>query len=353
MSRRWVMVSALVILSAIALAQGMSGSRTHAAPTSIDWATVSHRDLVTAALYLDVQEGGPGEALQHLIALAGRDSTVRQLAHGLAHEIGRYALAHYRWDPRIYAQCTPEFYAGCNHGLIEAYINHIPSLDFSELSQLCNGIVGPVAPEVGRRECTHGLGHGLWFRLHGQYRKALSHCDRLSDSTSQEECRDGVFMQRAAPAAEHGHSRAPGASIRSLECTREPSVYQRACWHYEGRLQVQRHGGYQQAFLYCDTAGKYVEVCYWGLGKWIAGQVRQAGGSNEQIVNLCRQGRAERFGSCLAGAAETLVDENWTIEPAERLCQMSPVTGRAACYAKLQERIAILRSVGKLREKPS
>jgi hypothetical protein len=290
-----------------------------------------------------VQEGGPGLALEHLEKLAERDTAITAHSHAYAHEVGRYALAQNGGDPRVYANCTPRFRSGCYHGLIEAYVNGLPRLDQTDLAGLCGQIVGPVTPEVARRECAHGLGHGLWFRLRGEYREALVYCDQLSTVTGQEECRDGVFMQRAGSGGMHAHGASATTPV-SLGCSAEPPGYRRACWHYQGRLFVPA-GGYLKAFAECSAAAEYANVCYWGLGKWIAGQVTNAGGTNEEIIVLCTKGDPAMLGACLAGAVEALVDENWTLEAGEHLCRASPRDGQAACYAKLRERSAILRSI--------
>jgi hypothetical protein len=328
----------LLALSGVAIWQY---SRAVPAPAVVDWAAVPRRDLVTGALYLDVQEGGPRLALRHLADLASRDTAVATLGHAYAHEVGRYALIQQGWDPRVYAQCTPSFRSGCYHGVVEAHVNHAPRLDQVELAQLCDRIVGPVASEVARRECAHGLGHGLWFRLHGKYVDALSYCDHLTIPTAQEECRDGVFMQRAGgPVATHAHGSHQSAPA-SLNCAEEPAIYKPACWHYQGRLFVLA-GGYPKAFTACEAAAEYVGICYRGIGKWIAGRVDNADGTDQQIVALCRLGRPDMLGACLGGAVEALVDEEWTTVRAERLCVASPSAGKVGCYAKLGERIGIL-----------
>jgi len=332
------MACALLALSGVATWQY---SRAVPASPAVNWAGVPRRDLITAALYLDVQEGGPRLALRHLADLASRDTAVAALGHAFAHEVGRYALVRHRWDPHVYAECSPGFRSGCYHGVVEAHVSHTPRLDQTELAHLCDQIVGSVTSEVAQRECAHGLGHGLWFRLHGEYVHALSYCDHLTGSTAQEECRDGVFMQRAGgPGATHAHGSQQSAPM-SLKCAEEPAGYRRACWHYQGRLFVIA-GGYPKAFTECDAAAEYVSICYLGLGKWIAGQVGSAGGTDEQIVALCRQGRPGMLGACLGGAVEALVDEEWTTEHAERLCLVSPSSGKVGCYAKLGERIGIL-----------
>jgi len=316
-------------------------SRAVPGPLAVDWAGVPRPDLVTAALYLDVQEGGPKLALRQLADLASRDTAIAAMGHAYAHEVGRYALVRHRWDPHVYAECTPGFRSGCYHGVVEAYVSHTPRLDRVELAQLCDQIAGPVTPEVARRECAHGLGHGLWFRLRGEYADALSYCDHLTSPTAQGECRDGVFMQRAGgPGATHAHGSHQSAPV-SLNCAEEPAGYRPACWHYQGRLFVLA-GGYPKAFTECHAATEYVGICYRGIGKWIAGQIDNAGGTDEQIVALCRQGRPDMLGACLGGAVEALVDEDWTTEHAERLCLASPAVGKVGCYAKLGERIGIL-----------
>jgi hypothetical protein len=334
------MAGSLIVLTGVAIWQYL-----HAVPASgaINWADVPRRDLVTAALYLDVQEGGPGLALDHLATLAERDTAIMGHGHAYAHEVGRYALARNGGDPRVYASCTPRFRSGCYHGLIEAYVNKLPRLEQTELAELCAQIAGSVMPEVARRECAHGLGHGLWFRLNGKYRDALVVCDRLSTPVGQEECRDGVFMQRAGSAVMHAHGATTTTPV-SLGCSAEPQRYRSACWHYQGRLFVPV-GGYSKAFAECSAAAEYARVCYWGLGKWIAGEVTNARGTDEEIVRLCGRADPAMLGPCLSGAVEALVDENWTIGPAERLCHVSPEAAQSACYAKLRERSAILRSV--------
>jgi hypothetical protein len=331
------MAGVLLVLSGVAIWQY---ARAVPASPAVSWADVPRHDLITAALYLDVQEGGPRLALRHLADLASRDTAVAAMGHAYAHEVGRYALVRHGWDPSVYAECTPSFRSGCYHGVVEAHVTHTPRLDQVELAQLCDRIVGPVTSEVSRRECAHGLGHGLWFRLHGKYAEALSYCDHLTSSAAQEECRDGVFMQRAGAGPTHAHGSHQPAPA-SLNCAGEPAGYRAACWHYQGRLFVLA-GGYGKAFTECEAAAEYVGVCYRGIGKWIAGQVDNAGGTDEQIVALCRQGRWGMLGACLGGAVEALVDEEWTTAHAERLCLASPAAGKAGCYAKLGERIGIL-----------
>jgi hypothetical protein len=332
------MASALLGLTLIAVWQE---SRMRPPEPPLNWSTVGRRDLVTAALFLDVQEGGPGLALEHLAQLAARDSGISEFGHVYAHEIGRYALARRGWDPAVYAECTPRFESGCYHGVVEAYVGHAP-LDSTVLRRLCERIVGQMTPEVARRECAHGLGHGLWFRLRGRHREALTYCDHLMAAVSQEECRDGVFMQRAGTATAHAHHSTGSAPV-SLRCSEEPAPYRHACWHYQGSVFLTAAGGVTSSALSeCDSAGDYAGVCYWGMGKTLADRVRGAGGTNQQIIDLCSRGKAAMLGACLAGAVENLVDENWTTGGAETLCRDSPTVAKASCYTKLGERIGIL-----------
>src|SRR4051794_21552721 len=111
---RRFLVIAMVTLTAVAVWQYRRAS---ASPRpEPGWANVSKHDLVTAALYLDVQEGGPRLALTHLASLAARDTSLSAHAHVYAHEIGRYAVNFRGWDPHVYSECTAQFEAGCYHG---------------------------------------------------------------------------------------------------------------------------------------------------------------------------------------------------------------------------------------------
>jgi hypothetical protein len=279
---------------------------------------MSRGDLITGALYLDVQEGGPRLALRHLADLAASDSNANSLSHVYAHDVGRYAFRALGLS--AYASCTPEFESGCYHGLIEAYVHRVQNLD--EITRVCDRIAGS---EPARRECAHGLGHGLWFRL--PYREALTYCDGL-DSIASDQCRDGVFMQRAG-ATHHAMHEA-----HDLHCDAEPALYRAACWHYQPRLMVPR--GYPAAFAMCDRAGVYANDCYWGLGKWIAGTAR----SDAEIVARCREGL--RMGTCMAGAATHLMNRDWTTAHAEHLCHAGAPAARAVCDSTVIERKALL-----------
>ena len=314
------MVAALLALAGVAIWQ----YRRPAPPPAIDWPSVSHQDLVTAALRLDVQEGGPGLALRHLTQLAERDTSVVSLTHVYAHGIGRYSLLVR--GLLAYGDCTPQFESGCYHGLIEAYVHSLPQL--GEINGVCNRIS---YSEAARRECAHGLGHGLWSRL--PYQAALTHCDAL-DSIAAEECRDGVFMQRSGSTEHASHAAHAAHAVQSLHCQDEAARYRHACWHYQAWLVVTH--GYPAAFATCDAAADYADDCYWGLGKWIA----WTSANDDEIPARCSQGR--RLGACLAGAAEHFIDKDWTTERAERLCRASPHAGQAACDETVAGRKAII-----------
>jgi hypothetical protein len=322
-TRRLILVAALLALTGVAIWQ----YRRPTARVAINWGSASRQDLITAALDLDVQEGGPRLALRHLTELAARDTSVTPLGHIYAHDLGRYAL-HVRGID-AFAECTPQFESGCYHGMIEAYVHDLPQL--GEVSRVCDRVAGS---EAARRECSHGLGHGLWFRL--PYREALTYCDAM-DSIAAAECRDGVFMQRSG-SAEHSshaaHSAHAAHDVQSLRCQDEPARYRHACWHYQAWLVVAH--GYPAAFATCDGAADYVDDCYWGLGKWIA----WTSASDDEIPARCSRG--QRLGACLAGAAEHLIDKDWTTARAERLCRASPAAGRAACDATVAERKTII-----------
>jgi len=92
-----------------------------------------------------------------------------------------------------------------------------------------------------------------------------------------------------------GNSHGSRSAPLSLKCAKEPGRYRRACWHYQAVClsKLKATGKPSRSAM---LRARYVSVCFWGLGKWIAGRVSSAGGTNEEIITLCNQGQMARLG---------------------------------------------------------
>src|SRR4051812_29371923 len=66
---------------------------THGGSAAIDWTSVTPRDLNIAGVFLTARDSGVRRALDTLRLLASRDTGLQRQGHGLAHALGRFAIA--------------------------------------------------------------------------------------------------------------------------------------------------------------------------------------------------------------------------------------------------------------------
>jgi hypothetical protein len=173
-------------------------SVTSHAPVAVgDWSKASETDLALAGLFITARERGVGAAMDSLRSLGKSDSAFREMSptmlHHVAHSLGRFAEERSGYDPHVMLECRVGYAAGCYHGVMEGYFSSKPSLDSAALTNLCSEIA-PAIPELARRECAHGMGHGLMESSGHTVAGALGFCDYLSREEFRRECYDGVFM---------------------------------------------------------------------------------------------------------------------------------------------------------------
>lgn len=115
--------------------------------------------------------------------------------HLAAHVIGEANVQKYDGDiGKAFATCPQGCIEGCYHGVMEVYVAQVRSLHevVEEASSLCKE-VGTTT--LHRRQCLHGIGHGLVLHNTNGVMRAVELCSSLKEVDEQTVCLGGVFME--------------------------------------------------------------------------------------------------------------------------------------------------------------
>jgi len=114
--------------------------------------------------------------------------------HLPAHYIGRENLRKNNQDvARAFSTCSAGCMEGCYHGVMEEYLSQNPDLDafIKQLPHFCDSVSSDLKQ---RRQCLHGVGHGLLSRDISLL-EAVTLCRGIDDAYSIKTCIGGVMMQ--------------------------------------------------------------------------------------------------------------------------------------------------------------
>jgi hypothetical protein len=246
----------------------------------------------------------------------------------------------------VYAQCREDFQAGCYHGVLEAYFTSpraapASAVEPRALDALCPAIVERGAPRLPSLECAHGMGHGLTARARNDFRAALHGCDALSDGEARAECHDGVFMEIAVQGTEPAGAALLRRDDLRYPCDSVAAGYQPSCWKYQPMIAYLFTEDLARTVRLCDEApAASTAACYHGVGKQAVGWLTEP----PAVAGVCRRTDVPaRLGACLAGAAESYIDDSWTADGALALCRAAPEPGKAACYTAIGTRMSLIR----------
>jgi len=115
--------------------------------------------------------------------------------HLLAHVVGEANLEKYNFDSgKAFSSCSFGCIEGCFHGVMEAYVSS--KVDQTQISSLIKGMCESVSSNsLLRRQCIHGVGHGLLSQNYLSLNDAINACDYFGNTFRIETCRGGVFME--------------------------------------------------------------------------------------------------------------------------------------------------------------
>lgn len=127
-------------------------------------------------------------------AIKFKETRVVADCHLFGHSIGETALEKYNFDAgKAFSSCTRGCSDGCFHGVMERYLRNEPDPynAISEMKSICDSVG---SSWLLKRQCTHGVGHGL--RAHGflPLQDAFTACE-VFDPVWVPHCKGALIME--------------------------------------------------------------------------------------------------------------------------------------------------------------
>ena len=266
-----------------------------------------------------LKTGGTEQALSLLETFAREDSDALRETHPLVHHLGQRSFAHYGSAVEAMAHCRDVFWSGCYHGVLQAYLTSLPSVEAHHIVSLCPA-TGTAADFLFKRyNCLHGIGHGVTIQFRFDVLKSLAHCDYLTSEWDRESCYGGVFMEnivtfqnaRQPQHAHHHHDQTPATSFMNAEdllypCTALSEKYLRSCYLMQtSAVLTFLNYDFAQAFTQCErVTGDHQTTCFRSLGRDISGFTLR---DPQRVTELCGLGKGDQVRQCFIGAVKDFI----------------------------------------------
>ncbi|MEO8450755.1 MAG: hypothetical protein ABI647_13235 [Gemmatimonadota bacterium] len=311
-----------------------------------------YREVLTEQL----RRESVGAAMETLEALAKADNDVDRDGHVLAHGIGIEAYLHERSVAKTFSQCPTTFSSGCGHGILQAYLESLTSIDGGQLNDVCAPYRKPGSAAWVLFQCVHGIGHGLDMMYGGDLPRALDSCDLLVASWENEACYGGAFMENIMgeimphhPASELATSHHHAAPFKRLDpadplypCSIMPERRLPSCYGIQTAAILRfTKNDIAKAATICDGAPAGMQrMCYMSLGRDLTSRSRR---DPAKTKRLCDEASESNRSWCYLGAAKALID--WRADSGDGMAFCSLLEGGRGvlvCYRGVGEQIASL-----------
>lgn len=115
--------------------------------------------------------------------------------HLIAHAIGNAVLAKHRGDiGSSFLECNHNCVDGCFHGVMESTISNQRDTG-QDITAFAAEACTPFTEPVTRRQCVHGLGHGIMGHSGLTLAEATDTCVHIFATTGMEACTSGILME--------------------------------------------------------------------------------------------------------------------------------------------------------------
>ena len=115
--------------------------------------------------------------------------------HIMGHAIGHSSWRKERDIGRAFGACTMACIQGCMHGSVEAYMIDGPAAETTpaRVRVFCDAL----KDNIRRRQCLHGLGHGIAYQHRKDAQAAANACETVGGRHEADLCLGGLWMQWA------------------------------------------------------------------------------------------------------------------------------------------------------------
>jgi hypothetical protein len=223
-----------------------------------------------------------------------------------------------------------------HHGLMETFFTlekviHKANPDDIDIKSIC-----PTHPEnqyaLERRECLHGMGHGLMILYNHDVFKSVERCQEFELGWEQHHCANGIFMENLVY---HGKTKQGTFDNEDLfyPCNAIDPNMASACYNYHASYIASRSGNTANAFKQCDkiVPEEFIKYCYRGMGRKVSLSVFD---KIDRALNVCQSGKPEYHAYCFAGIAGVVVKHKST-DQAFEFCKSIPHQFKNECYVKV------------------
>jgi hypothetical protein len=273
------------------------------------------------------------------VALALFDRTYGDFSdpdcHRVAHAIGSASLARNKGNvARTFAQGTSSCFSGYYHGVLERSLLRVKSYNAGALGAVARSLCSE--PQVRKSvwltfQCLHGLGHGLMITTGYALPLSLKVCDQLATGWETTTCNGGVFMENIS--SSYGFT---SQWIRDDDpvypCSWVATEDKLKCYELVTSRIVRVLGGnWAKTAATCTTVeSAWRSACFRSFGRDVAGQAHYEPVGIKTLCALTTPYDGE--GSCIKGAATTMVSNFASGKQASALCRMSSPQFRGSCY---------------------
>jgi hypothetical protein len=146
-----------------------------------------------------------GEYFSNLTKVKSADAAMSELVemkkagkvsqcHLYAHYIGEANFDKFQDPGQAFANCPQSCIEGCHHGVMDAYLQSFasPEQALETIPNICQSVSSE--PWL-KRQCLHGVGHGILHHSTVTLEKAIELCQRFNAQTAVTTCLGGVFME--------------------------------------------------------------------------------------------------------------------------------------------------------------
>ncbi len=262
------------------------------------------------------------------------DVQVLAICHDILHQIGHTSFHKYKNLTQVLLFQDDFCNSGYLHGVFEEYFTSSNDA-IKELPKVCEKTF---SRKFDHWQCYHGMGHGLMYFTGGDLDKSLVLCkDMLNTEENKNYCYNGVYMEIFNTQILAKEINFVDKNDPSLICFNR-NIDKESCYFYLPTYFNQTLNiTYINIFEKCNelVESKYKKICISGVG---SEALKRNSDKVKEVFNLCRQasGYFNEI-ACVYGMVGISLNQNASIEAAQKLCKEAPIIYRFSCNKKVKK----------------